>query len=157
MRINWYKFLVNKGKGYPIKKKSFAYVGVPFRNVGWVRKVDAVDLSKYDETAFVGRDIPEETYNMDIDCPPGLYLVHAPLMTEGKSSMLLAINTYLFRVTEDAIVCEVDCIHFDIEDWLLAVRQRAAELLQYETSPLDQYSTAELEAALNKRKCGAER
>lgn len=161
MKINWHNFLGNKGKGYPVRKKSFAYIGVPFRNGGWVKRLDAVDLTKYDESALVGREIFGATNNIEVDCPPGLYAVHAPLwstnMETGENSILVTINSYLFRVTKDQIICEVDCLLYNQEDWLLVLKQKAAELLELEPDPLDRFSAAELEAALNNRRSGMER
>jgi len=161
MKINWYEFLLNKGRGYPIRKKSFGYIGVPFRNGGWVKRLEAVDLTKYDESALVGREIIGATHNFEVDCPPGLYAVHAPLWTTdmetGENSILVTINSYLFRVTDDEITCEVDCIRYNLEDWVLVLRQKAAELLELKSSPLDEFSTEELEAALINRRSGIER
>ena len=99
MRINWYKFLVNKGKGYPIKE-IFAYV---LPNVGWVKRWLII---KYDETDLL-MGYPERKHII-LDCPD--YISPCASMTEGKSSMPLQL-THTFRVTERFLS---GFIHFDM-------------------------------------------
>ncbi len=151
MQMNWPRFLKKKRKG-------FRMIGVPFHDGGWVKRVTGVDFTRDDENALVGTNVPGATCDMTVNCPPGLYAVYSPLWcydtaTKARQRMLLA-NAYLFRITEDEIIW-AGC--GQTAEWPLILRQKAAEILELDPCPIDAFSTAELEAALARRRSEVER